>query len=235
MLVPGTYLRMKVRPPMKLARIVLGSILLPACVTLVGCSATPDGDAPARAGSTGSGSAGHVGSGGSGSNPSGGSGSNPSGGSGSGPSGGSGSNPSGGSGSIPNGGSGSNPSGGFGSGGSGGRANGGSGGRASGGSGGRANGGSGGSATSSGGAAPLDCAAPMPTGGTTVTSENKTGKAAGLDWAIWSNIQGKPGSITTYSVPAFSAAWNNSGDFLARIGLQWNATKTYDQLGTVTA
>ncbi len=35
--------------------------------------------------------------------------------------------------------------------------------------------------------------------------------------------------------PAFSAAWNNSGDFLARVGLQWNDTKTYDALGTVTA
>ena len=73
----------------------------------------------------------------------------------------------------------------------------------------------------------------QPTGGTTVQSSNKTGKAAGLDWAIWSN--GSGGSITTYSVPAFSAAWNNSGDFLARLGLQWNASKTYDQYGTITA
>jgi len=71
------------------------------------------------------------------------------------------------------------------------------------------------------------------TGGTTVESANKTGKAAGLDWSIWSN--GSGGSITTYSVPAFSAAWNNSGDFLARLGLQWNASKTYDQYGTITA
>ena len=72
-----------------------------------------------------------------------------------------------------------------------------------------------------------------PTGGTTVQSSNRTGKAAGLDWSIWSN--GSGGSITTYSVPAFSAAWNNSGDFLARLGLQWNASKTYDQYGTITA
>ena len=28
--------------------------------------------------------------------------------------------------------------------------------------------------------------------------------------------------------PAFSAAWNNSGDFLARIGLQWGNGKAYD-------
>src|SRR4051812_17514172 len=92
MRLPGTYLRMKVRPPMKLTRVVLGSVLLPACVTLVGCSATPSGEEPARAGSTGTGSAGHFGSGGSGNNPSGGS-ANPSGGFGNNPSGGFGNNP----------------------------------------------------------------------------------------------------------------------------------------------
>jgi endo-1,4-beta-xylanase len=72
-----------------------------------------------------------------------------------------------------------------------------------------------------------------PTGGTQHTSSNASGTAAGLNWTIWSN--GSAGSITTYSTPAFSAAWNNSGDFLARIGLQWNDTKTYDQLGTINA
>jgi len=71
------------------------------------------------------------------------------------------------------------------------------------------------------------------TGGTKVQTSNKTGKAAGLDWALWSN--GSGGSITTYDVPAFSATWANSGDFLARLGLQWNATKTFDQYGTITA
>jgi len=41
--------------------------------------------------------------------------------------------------------------------------------------------------------------------------------------------------MTTYSTPAFSASWNNSGDFLARLGLTWPDTQTYDQLGTITA
>jgi len=112
--------------------------------------------------------------------------------------------------------------------------NGGSGGSAAG-AGGKA--GSGGSAgSSSGGAPPTSdaCAMTTPlTGGTTVKTSNQTGKAAGLDWSLWSN--GSGGSITTYSIPAFSAAWANSGDFLARLGLQWNATKTYDQYGTITA
>ena len=33
----------------------------------------------------------------------------------------------------------------------------------------------------------------------------------------------------------FSATWNNPGDFLARIGLTWDATKTYGQLGTISS
>ncbi len=73
----------------------------------------------------------------------------------------------------------------------------------------------------------------VPSGGTPHASNNASGTAAGLSWTIWSN--GSGGSITTYSTPAFSASWNNSGDFLARIGLQWNDTKTYDQYGTITA
>ncbi len=73
----------------------------------------------------------------------------------------------------------------------------------------------------------------VPSGGTQHASSNASGTASGLSWTIWSN--GSGGSITTYSTPAFSAAWNNSGDFLARIGLQWNNTKTYDQYGTISA
>jgi endo-1,4-beta-xylanase len=84
-----------------------------------------------------------------------------------------------------------------------------------------------------GGAVEVNCDAPALTGGTTHTSSNASGTAAGLAWTIWSN--GSAGSITTYDIPAFSADWNNSGDFLARLGLQWNASKTYDQLGTVTS
>ena len=33
----------------------------------------------------------------------------------------------------------------------------------------------------------------------------------------------------------FSAAWNNPTDFLARVGLTWSSTQTFDQLGTVSA
>jgi hypothetical protein len=110
----------------------------------------------------------------------------------------------------------------------------GSGGRAGSGSGGGGSGG-GSSGGSGGGGSTIDACSmtTVPSGGTVVSSNNKAGKAAGMDWTIWSN--GTGGSITYYDVPAFSAAWNNSGDFLARIGLQWNASKTYDQYGTITA
>jgi hypothetical protein len=88
--------------------------------------------------------------------------------------------------------------------------------------------------TGTGGAAEVDCNAALPSGGKTVMTSNMTGKAGNLDWALWSN--GSGGSITTYDVPAFSASWNNSGDFLARLGLQFKSPfKTYDQLGTLAA
>ena len=62
----------------------------------------------------------------------------------------------------------------------------------------------------------------------------RQGTAAGLTWQLWAN--GNGGSITTFSVPAFSAAWNNSGDFLARTGLEWgNSGQAVSSLGTVTA
>jgi hypothetical protein len=134
---------------------------------------------------------------------------------------------------VAGGGSGSGGAGGK-SGGSGGKSGaGGSGGTSSaGGSGGK--GGSAGASTGTAGGSGDACSMTTPlTGGKEIKTSNQTGKAAGLDWSLWSN--GSGGSITTYDVPAFSAAWNNSGDFLARLGLQWNATKTYDQLGTITA
>ena len=81
---------------------------------------------------------------------------------------------------------------------------------------------------------PVDCTAAPLTGGTVRTSANAQGTAAGQSWSIWSN--GAAGTITTYSAPAFSASWNNSGDFLARMGLEWgNSGKTFDQFGTITA
>lgn len=95
-------------------------------------------------------------------------------------------------------------------------------------------GGSGGTAAGGTGGTSDACSMTTPlTGGTTRQSSNASGTAAGMAWTIWSN--GSGGSITYYDKPAFRANWNNSGDFLARLGLQWNATRTYDTYGTITA
>jgi endo-1,4-beta-xylanase len=103
-----------------------------------------------------------------------------------------------------------------------------SGGRA--GAGGSANGGQ----TGTGGGAAVNCSAPALTGGTQHCSSNATGTSNGFAYSIWSS--GSGGCITTYGVgAAFKATWNNSGDFLAGMGFQWNETKKYDQYGTVSA
>jgi hypothetical protein len=80
----------------------------------------------------------------------------------------------------------------------------------------------------------IDCNAAMPTGGQQ-HSGNSMGGSGNLAWQIWSN-QGS-GTMTTFSnTPAFSASWNNSGDYLGRLGFEWgNGGKTYDQYGTITA
>jgi endo-1,4-beta-xylanase len=42
--------------------------------------------------------------------------------------------------------------------------------------------------------------------------------------------------MTVFGVDAtFKANWSNVGDFLARVGLGWNASQTYSQLGTISA
>ena len=85
--------------------------------------------------------------------------------------------------------------------------------------------------TGSGGST-VNCSGSLPSGGTS-HSGNSQGTAAGLTWQLWSNSGG--GSMTTYSTPAFSASWNNSGDFLARIGLSWGNGKAVSSLGTISA
>jgi endo-1,4-beta-xylanase len=95
--------------------------------------------------------------------------------------------------------------------------------------------GAGGAAGTTGaGGSSVNCSGTLPAGGTAHTSSNAQGTAAGLNWSVWTNASA--GTITTYTVPAFSASWNNSGDFLARLGLEWgNSGKTFDQFGTIAA
>ncbi len=83
-------------------------------------------------------------------------------------------------------------------------------------------------------ASSVNCSGTAPTGGAKECSSNASGTVNGDTWTLWSS--GSGGCMTPYGVgAAFNATWNNSGDFLAREGLQWNSTKTYTQLGTISA
>jgi hypothetical protein len=115
------------------------------------------------------------------------------------------------------------------------------GGRASGGTstGGAATGGkaTGGAATGGGatdGGSTVDCSATMPTGGNTYTGTNVYGTVNGLNYGIWTN--GSGGSITVFpNAHAFSSSWNNSQNFLAHLGLDFNGSKSYTAYGTILA
>jgi hypothetical protein len=85
-----------------------------------------------------------------------------------------------------------------------------------------------------GAASEPDCSAMMPTGGTTYTGANVNGVADGLNYGIWTN--GSGGDITVFTnAHAFSTSWNNSQDFLAHVGLDFNTAKSYTAYGTITA
>jgi len=80
----------------------------------------------------------------------------------------------------------------------------------------------------------LDCnSQPTLTGGTQACTVNASGNIDGQNWFMW--YSGSGGCITTFPQGGFKATWNNSGDFLARSGLQFDETKTFDQYGTIGA
>jgi len=84
------------------------------------------------------------------------------------------------------------------------------------------------------GSVTIDCSATLPTGGNTFTGTNVNGTADGLNYGIWTN--GSGGSITIFrDAHAFSASWSNSNDFLAHLGLDFNAPKSYTAYKAITA
>ena len=87
-----------------------------------------------------------------------------------------------------------------------------------------------------GGGSVVDCSATMPTGGTDHCGANTSGTSGGLNWSLWSNAINGNSCITTYDTTAFGARWSESGDFLARLGLEWGSNgEPYDQYGTIEA
>jgi endo-1,4-beta-xylanase len=95
-----------------------------------------------------------------------------------------------------------------------------------------AGGGPSGGAGAGGGAS---CSGTPLSGGTQRCSSNASGNVGnGYAWTIWSS--GSGGCMTPYGVgAAFKANWNNSGDFLARVGLNLGSNRRFDQFGTISA
>jgi hypothetical protein len=97
-----------------------------------------------------------------------------------------------------------------------------------------ASGTSAGGASTGGAASGPDCSTTLPSDGKTYTGTNINGSADGLNYGIWTN--GTGGSVTVFTnAHAFSASWNNSSDFLAHVGLDFNASKSYTAYGPIVA
>jgi endo-1,4-beta-xylanase len=95
--------------------------------------------------------------------------------------------------------------------------------------------------TSSGGGGGMagavnNCPTAKPLTGGTKYCSNKTGDAGhGYSYELWAEGAGS-GCMTVFGVDAnYSATWNNVEDFLARIGLSFDQTKTPAQIGTISA
>lgn len=106
----------------------------------------------------------------------------------------------------------------------------GGGGTGGGGAGGTSPGGAGGS---SGGT--VKCDGPSLTGGTVYSKDGSGPSAGGYHYELWHDGGGTM-NMTVYGVgAAFKADWDNAGDFLARVGLKWDETQTFDKYGTLAA
>jgi hypothetical protein len=96
--------------------------------------------------------------------------------------------------------------------------------------------GTGGTGTGGAGGASSTCPpATPPTGGRQYCSNSKGSAGGNYSYELWSSGTGS-GCMTVYSADAkFSATWTNVDDFLARIGLQFDQTKTPTQIGTISS
>src|SRR6185312_9994376 len=92
-----------------------------------------------------------------------------------------------------------------------------------------------GSAGGAGGSASTCPAATPLTGGKQICSNAKGNGSGNYAYELWTDGTGS-GCMTVYNKDAnFSATWTNAGDFLARIGLQFDQTKTPAQIGTLSS
>ena len=95
--------------------------------------------------------------------------------------------------------------------------------------------GSGGTSSGAGGTSTTCPPATPLTGGKQYCSNSKGSAGGSYAYELWSNGTGT-GCMTVYGVDAsFSATWTSVGDFLARIGLGFDQTKTPAQIGTISS
>jgi len=72
-------------------------------------------------------------------------------------------------------------------------------------------------------------------GGSQVTKNTIANVGNGYSYQYWSSGVGSA-TMTVYGVgAAFKVVWTNVGDFLGRVGLGFDETKTYGQIGTISA
>jgi endo-1,4-beta-xylanase len=73
------------------------------------------------------------------------------------------------------------------------------------------------------------------TGGTRYCSNSKANIAGGYSYELWAEGGGM-GCMNVYGVDAtFSATWSDVEDFLARVGLDFDRTRTPAEIGNITA
>ncbi len=101
------------------------------------------------------------------------------------------------------------------------------------GTGGEGTGGEGTGGEGTGGGSTVDCDTPMPSGGTRLCGQNTQDTAGGFSWSLWSNSMNSDSCITTFDTTSFSASWGESGDFLARFGLEFQDPIRYTDYGTL--
>lgn len=66
--------------------------------------------------------------------------------------------------------------------------------------------------------------------GRTVSGSYVTGSVGSYDFQLWYD-HAQSGSATFYNEGSMSCSFQGAGDYLCRMGLQFNSDKTYDQLG----
>jgi endo-1,4-beta-xylanase len=92
-----------------------------------------------------------------------------------------------------------------------------------------------GGATATGGTASACPPVTALTGGKQYCSNAKGNVSGGYSYELWAEGSGT-GCMTVHGVDgAFSATWNDVEDFLARVGLQFDQTKTPAQIGTISS